>query len=432
MTADEGMWVPPAIGTRLPMSTLKKMGFELSREQLWSEGEGSLRSAFLQVGSLAGDGSLNPYGSASFVSSKGLIVTNHHVAFDAIAGLSKPEENLIEDGFRAETMADERHCQGLGMRITTLYENVTEQVISAVKPEMTSAERAEAVAEKSAALITEATEKGFEDVDVVEMLHGLAYYRVAYKTFRDIRLVYAPPRMIGEYGGDTDNWMWPRHTGDFTFFRAYVGEDGNRDGHSESNVPYSPDRFLEVSLDGVQEGDFTFIMGYPGSTNRHDSSYAVEFWEKIELPQQLDGLTRYAENIEEQRQGRPRGEDCRGFRPQVDLQHDQELPGKDRGPSPSRTWSKRSALARTSSRSGSRPMRRACRSTASLRRAPGSLRRAHEVGPSRGLHARRSDEPLPSAAARAHGRQAPRAGRQQRRRSAHGRPHLGRAREAAR
>ncbi|MCB9833083.1 MAG: S46 family peptidase [Planctomycetes bacterium] len=299
VSADEGMWVPPAIGKRLPMETLKKMGFELTREQLWSAGPGSLRSAFLQVGSLGESGPLDGYGSASFVSSKGLVVTNHHVAFDALAALSKPEENLIETGFSAATMADERPCRGLGMRITTLYEDVTERMLDGLDKDDDEATRSNVLAENKRALIAEAKEKGFKDVAVEEMLYGLAFYRVAYDTFRDIRMVHAPPRAIGEYGGDIDNWMWPRHTGDYTFLRVYVAPDGSRANYAEENVPYEPDSFLKVSLDGVTAGDFTFIMGYPGSTQRHRSSYSVEYWEDFVLPQQVDGLKSMAANLEE-------------------------------------------------------------------------------------------------------------------------------------
>ena len=297
--ADEGMWLPPAIGNRLPMELLQKRGLKLSREALWSEDKPSLKDAFLQIGSIAPDQPLRGFGSGSFVSSQGLVLTNHHVAFDAIAALSKPEENLIETGFVAKTLAEERACAGTGMRLTTLYEDVSAQMLEGITDETPGAERQEMIKTRRAALIRQATDKGFQDVRVEEMLFGRAYYRVAYDTFRDIRLVYAPQRAIGEYGGDTDNWMWPRHTGDFTYFRVYVGPDGSRAEYSQDNVPFEPKQHLRVSTKGYQASDFSFIMGYPGSpTRRNRSSYSIEYWERFLGVPQLKGYKALAARLE--------------------------------------------------------------------------------------------------------------------------------------
>ncbi len=298
VTADEGMWVPPAIGTRLPMETLQKMGFKLSHEQLWSMEKPSLRNAFLQIGSLSPRGNLSGYGSGSFVSKKGLVLTNHHVAFDSIAALSTPEENRIETGYVAKTMKDELPCKGLGMRITTLYRDVTKDVLKGVTANTVADERKSLVAKNSAELIETAAAKGFEDLKVESVLFDQAYYLVGYETYRDIRLVYAPPSMVGNYGADIDNWMWPRHTGDFTYFRVYVGKDGSREGYSADNVPFEPAKCLDVSIAGYKPGDFSFIMGYPGSpTYRLSSSYAIEEQELYRLPGQVERFKGMAENM---------------------------------------------------------------------------------------------------------------------------------------
>lgn len=298
VTADEGMWVPPAIGTRLPMERLKKMGFELTRDQLWSTEKPSLRNAFLQIGDLSPNGPLNGYGSGSFVSDQGLVLTNHHVAFDAIAALSSPTDNRIKNGYAAKTLEDELPCKGLGMRITTMYRDVTELVLNGVTKDTTPAQRSSIVSKNSRALIADAKQKGFEDPKVESMLFDQAYYLVGYETYRDIRMVYAPPQMIGEYGGDIDNWMWPRHTGDFTYLRVYVGKDGSRTTYSKDNVPFNPATSLKVSIDGYKPGDFSFIMGYPGSpTYRLRSSYSIEFREKFDLPGNVAQLQRMADQL---------------------------------------------------------------------------------------------------------------------------------------
>ncbi len=306
ITADEGMWVPPAIGTRLPMEHLKKMGFELTREQLWSTEKPSLRNAFLQIGSLPADGPLSGSGSGSFVSDQGLVLTNHHVAFDAIAALSSPEDNRIKKGYTAKTMADELPCKGMGMRITTMYRDVTKDVLKGVTANTSAADRKEIVETNSNALIEAATAKGFEDAKVESMLFDQAYYLVGYETYRDIRLVYAPPQMIGEYGGDIDNWMWPRHTGDFTYFRVYVGKDGARKTYDAENVPFKPETSLKVSIAGYKPGDFSFIMGYPGSpTFRLRSSYSIEYRERFDLPRQVAGLSGMANRLIKQGESDP-------------------------------------------------------------------------------------------------------------------------------
>ncbi|MEE9392849.1 MAG: S46 family peptidase [Planctomycetota bacterium] len=306
--ADEGMWLPPELGRNLPLKRLTDMGFELERKDLWSSDAPSLKDAIVQVIDFQPNGGVFGFGSASFVSAEGLILTNHHVAFDAIAANSNTENNYVRDGFRAATLADEKQCRGQGVRICTAFEDVTAAVLAGIKAGGDEGARRAAVSEAQKGLIEDAEKKGLRDVEVIAMYSGLRYYLVAYDTFRDLRLVYAPPRMVGEYGGDIDNWIWPRHTGDFTYLRAYVAPDGSRAGYSKDNVPYRPARHLKLATDGYQAGDFSFIMGFPGTTYRARTSWSVDYREKLLFPNQIkalganiQALTKAGENDEEVR-----------------------------------------------------------------------------------------------------------------------------------
>ena len=288
--ADEGMWLPNALGQKAMKGFLARRGLKMSPSELWNPNGASLSDAMLMVGRNVGprpDGNgIQGFGSASFVSSKGLVLTNHHVAYDAVNALSTPERNYIEEGFVASAMKDEAPCPGMALQITTSIEDVTDQVYAAVTPEMTPVER-EAALRKASGEVLAAAIKAGKTCDLKEVLFGTRYYLFHFDVLRDVRLVYAPPASIGEYGGDIDNWMWPRHTGDFTYLRAYVSPDGRRTEYDKGNVPFEPKSHLKVSLDGYAPGDFCFIMGHPGTTWRYRTSNSVSYWQDINFPNQI-------------------------------------------------------------------------------------------------------------------------------------------------
>jgi hypothetical protein len=279
--ADEGMWLPDAVG-KLPLGELKKRGFELKPEDVYSLTKPSLKDAVVQI-SIGGTG--------SFVSPDGLIVTNHHVAFSAVTRASTTEKDYINNGFLAPSRADEIQAQGYTISITQDYKDVTSEVLSAVKPEMSPEERQRAIAAKQQEMGKAATrEKEGIRGQVVEASGGYQYFLYTYLTLPDVRLVYAPPKAIGYFGGDPDNFEWPRHCGDFAFLRAYVGPDGTAAKYSKDNVPFKPKKFLPINANGIKEGDFAFVMGYPGATYRTRESYSVEFRQNIQLPDQISML----------------------------------------------------------------------------------------------------------------------------------------------
>lgn len=293
--ADEGMWLPNSIG-KLPLSQLKKRGFELKPEEVYSVTEPSLKDAIVQI-SIGGTG--------SFVSPDGLIMTNHHVAFSAVTSASTTEHDYITQGFLARSRGEEIAAAGYSISITQDYRDVTAEVLAAVKPEMTPEQRARAITAKQQEIAKAAAagrEKDGIRTQVIEATGGYEYYLYTYLTLRDVRLVYAPPKSIGYYGGDPDNFEWPRHCGDFAFLRAYVGPDGTPAMFNKSNVPFKPKKFLAINANGVREGDFTMVMGYPGRTMRYRESYSIDYNQRVQLPaqvaslrQQIEALTRLGE-----------------------------------------------------------------------------------------------------------------------------------------
>jgi hypothetical protein len=278
--ADEGMWLPDSVG-KLPLGEMKKRGFELKPEEVYSLTKPSLKDAVVQIS--AG-------GTGSFVSPDGLILTNHHVALTAITRASTPEKNYINSGFLAKSRDEEIPAERYSVSITQDFKDVTAEVLSAVKPEMSPEERMSAITRKQVEM-GEANSRAKEGIraQVVDASGGYQYYLYTYLRLPDVRLVYAPSKSIGYYGGDPDNFEWPRHCGDFTFLRAYVGRDGNPANFSKDNVPFKPKKFLPINATGIKEGDFAMVMGYPGSTFRWRESYSVEYRQNIQLPDQIAG-----------------------------------------------------------------------------------------------------------------------------------------------
>ncbi len=254
---------------------LKEAGLKIDKKEIYNPDGVSLVDALVKVGGCTG----------SFVSEEGLILTNHHCAFRALNKASTPGNNYLENGFLADKREDEIPAEGYTCRITESYEDVSDQILSAIEGVDDLAERSKIISEKMEE-IGKAASSGDESIigQVSEMFKGKTYVLFKYRVIKDVRLVFAPPRTIGEFGGETDNWIWPRHSGDFAFLRAYVAPDGSAAGYSAENVPYKPKRFLKINPNGVKEGDFVFILGYPGRTYRNRPSQFLEYQNNYQLP----------------------------------------------------------------------------------------------------------------------------------------------------
>lgn len=264
LTAQEGMWLL----TQIDDLNLEEKGLEIATNEIYNPDKPALYNAIVQLGG----------GTASFVSADGLLITNHHVAFGALQRASSSENDYMTDGFLARDRADEMQAPGYEARLLMEMKDVTDEVNKAVKGVTDPTEKDKLINEKIYKM-SSAIEKKSEDVDVyiAEMYNGMQYIQYVYKVFKDIRVVYAPPGSIGNYGGDIDNWMWPRHTGDFSFLRVYATPDGNGAAYSEDNVPYKPEVWLKVANDDLDDGDLTFIMGFPGATTRYRTSNSARW-----------------------------------------------------------------------------------------------------------------------------------------------------------
>jgi hypothetical protein len=265
--ADEGMW-PLNMLDKSPYAQWQASGLKLDQKDIYNPKASSISDAVVQVGR----------GTGSFVSPEGLIVTNHHVAFSALQRQSTVDVNYIEDGFLARTRDKEIPALGYYARVLLNIEDVTKKVLSAIKDDMTDLERYKAV-EMASKKIVDKAEKGKDlEAEVESIFGGSEYHLYTYFRIKDVRIVYAPPENIGVFGGDEDNWMWPRHTGDFSFLRAYVAPDGSSAEYAEANVPYRPKKYLALSTAPLREGDFAMVLGYPGGTRRYRSSYSIDFF----------------------------------------------------------------------------------------------------------------------------------------------------------
>ncbi len=254
--ADEGMWMPH----QMTDLNLKSLGLQMNPADLYKKDGTGLMSAVVYLGG----------GTGEFVSKEGLILTNHHVAFGALQRASTPEKDYIQNGFIAWNKQEEIPSRGSYADVLLGYEEITERVMSALEPSMSYRQKYDTLEKTSKKIIAEAEKQGPDiRARVASMYSGNQYYLYLFKRLKDIRIVYAPPRDLGTYGGDIDNWMWPRHTCDFAFFRAYVSKDNMGVEYSPDNIPYKPKSILKISLEGFQEDDFSFVMGFPGRTYRN-------------------------------------------------------------------------------------------------------------------------------------------------------------------
>ena len=266
LSAHEGMWLPHFLAN-LNYSDMKALGLKLSAEEMYSVNKSSLKDAIVSLGGFC---------TAEVISQEGLLLTNHHCGYDAIQTHSSVENDYLKDGFWAMNRSEELPNQGLTATFLVRIEDVTAKINAELTEEMSEEERATKAAEIGKTLVASATEGTHYNGFVRSFFHENEYYLFVMETYKDVRLVGAPPSSVGKYGGDTDNWMWPRHTGDFSIFRIYSGADGKPADYSADNIPLKPRHFLPVNMDGVEEGDFSMVFGFPGSTDRYLSSAGVK------------------------------------------------------------------------------------------------------------------------------------------------------------
>ena len=265
--ADEGMWLPSEILKKI--KDIQSQGFKLSAEDIYSVNKSSLKDAVVRFGGGC---------TGELISPEGLLITNHHCGFGQIQSHSSVEHDYLRDGFWAMSRAEELPNPGLSVSFLEYMEDVTDQVMKGIKPKMTEEKRNEVIAKNTKKIEEKAVigGKGLR-ANVRPIYYGNQYFLFVYKVYTDVRLVGAPPSSIGKFGGDTDNWMWPRHTGDFSLFRVYAGEDNEPAEYSENNVPLRPKKFFKVNARGIKEGDFTMVYGFPGTTREYLFSEAVKY-----------------------------------------------------------------------------------------------------------------------------------------------------------
>ena len=271
--ADEGMWLPMLI-KRLNYTDMQAKGLQLSAEEIYSVNNSSLKDAIVSLGGFC---------TAEVISKKGLLLTNHHCAYSSIQTHSTVENDYLTDGFWAKSLAEEKPNEGLYARFLVRMEDVTNQIVSQLTADMTEEQRDAKIKELIKGIQDKAVEGTSYKAQVKDFFHGNEFYMFIYNDYTDVRLVGAPPSSVGKYGGDTDNWMWPRHTGDFSLMRVYADADNNPSDYSENNVPLNPKHSLPISISGINQGDFAMVMGYPGSTDRFLTSFGVK--EELDLHQ---------------------------------------------------------------------------------------------------------------------------------------------------
>jgi hypothetical protein len=285
--ADEGMWFLMFI-ERLNHRDMQKMGLQLTAEEIYSINNHSLKDAIVQF---------NGGCTAEIVSKDGLVLTNHHCGYDVIAELSSEQKNYLKDGFWAANRKEEMKPSNLFVRFFVRMDDCTKRVLAVVTPGMSEADREKAINAEIAKIEKENNEGGKYTVSVRPFFQGNEYYYFVYQDYKDVRLVGTPPESLGKFGGDTDNWEWPRHTADFSMFRVYANADGSPAEYSENNVPLKPKHYLPVNIGGVKENDYAMILGYPGRTNRWMPAGGIEQNVKFAYPAWVEGAKTGMDNM---------------------------------------------------------------------------------------------------------------------------------------
>ena len=285
--ADEGMWFLMFI-ERLNQRDMQKMGLQLTAEEIYSINNHSLKDAIVQF---------NGGCTAEIVSKDGLVLTNHHCGYGAIAELSTADKNYLKDGYWAANKKEELKPASLYVRFFVRMDDVSKRILSKVNDKMSEEDRERAINQEIALIEKENNEGGKYTVSVRPFFQGNEYYYFVYQDYRDVRLVGTPPESLGKFGGDTDNWEWPRHTADFSMFRVYADENGNPAEYSEKNVPLKPKHYLPVNIGGIQENDFAMILGYPGRTNRWMPASGIEQNVKFAYPAWVEGAKTGMDNM---------------------------------------------------------------------------------------------------------------------------------------
>ena len=278
--ADGGMWIPLYLSQN--EAEMQQLGFHLTADDIYSINHNSMKDAIVLFGSGC---------TAELISSKGLLLTNHHCGYSFVQSHSTMEHNYLRDGFWAKSMTEEIPMEGLTVTFLVYMEDVTEQVLAGVTDQMKESERQTKIKENIAKVTKKAIEGTGYKAQIKPFYYGNQYFMFVTETYNDIRLVGVPPESIGKFGGDSDNWMWPRHTGDFSLYRIYTGKDGKPAAYSKDNIPMKPKQYFPVSIKGVQENDFTLVFGYPGTTKQFLISDGVNAVANIQNPIAIQART---------------------------------------------------------------------------------------------------------------------------------------------
>ena len=278
ISAKEGMWLPMLLKS-LNESDMQSMGLKLSAEDIYSINKSSLKDAVISFGGFC---------TGEIISEKGLILTNHHCGYGKIQAHSSVENDYLTNGYWAKNHSDELTNPGLTATFIVRMEDVTNQVLEGISLDLTENKRQKLISKRIDSIVKLTTAESHYGAYIKPFFYGNEYYMFVTETFKDVRLVGAPPSSIGKFGGDTDNWMWPRHTGDFSLFRIYADKDNKPAEYSEDNVPYKPKHYLPISMNGIKKGDFTMVYGFPGRTQEYLTSYAIQQIKEVINPAQIE------------------------------------------------------------------------------------------------------------------------------------------------